>query len=46
MMKNQLKPNYINKVQQKKVESQIQKKKPLASGKSSILNLNIPIKGE
>ena len=28
MMKNQLKPNYINKVQQKKVESQNQKKKP------------------
>lgn len=45
MMKNQMKPNYINKVQQKKVESQQQKKKAPTSGKSSILNLNIPIKG-
>lgn len=47
MMKNHIKPNYINKVQQKKVESQQQKKKiPTTANKSSILNLTIPIKGE
>lgn len=46
MMKNHIKPNYINKVQQKKVESQQQKKKVSTTAKSSILNLNIPIKGE
>ena len=41
MMKNQINPNYINKVKQKKLEAQ--KKKP---NKSALLNLTIPIKGE
>ena len=44
-MRNSIKPTYINKVQQKKIETH-QKKKPLASGKSSILKLNIKIKDE
>ena len=46
MMKNNMKPNYINKVQQKKVESQQQKKKLTPASKSSILDLKIPIKAE
>jgi hypothetical protein len=45
-MKNSMKPTYVNKVQQKKIETN-QKKKPLqSSGKSAILKLNIPIKDE
>ena len=40
-MKNQINPNYINKVKQKKLEAQ--KKKP---NKSALLNLTIPIKDE
>ena len=37
MMKNPVTPNYINKVKQKKIETQRKKAK-------SVLNLNIPIK--
>lgn len=45
-MKNSMKPTYVNKVQQKKIETN-QKKKPLqSSGKSAILKLSISIKDE
>lgn len=45
-MKNSMKPTYVNKVQQRKIETNQKKKSLQDSGKSSILKLNIPIKDE
>mgnify|MGYP003474734930 CR=1 FL=1 len=43
IMKNQLAPNYINKLKMKKMENAGEKKKP---AKHKVLNLIVPIKPE
>lgn len=43
IMKNQLAPNYINKLKMKKMENAGEKKKPT---KQKLLNLIVPIKPE
>ena len=43
LMKNQFAPNYVHKLKMKKMEAN-EKKRP--TGKSKMLNLIVPVKGE
>ena len=43
VMKNQIAPNFINKLKMKKMENVTEKKKPT---KSKLLNLIVQVKGE